>query len=195
MIWFTSDLHLGHNNINRLCNRPYATIDEMNEAIISNWNTWVQPEDTVYVLGDMCMGRINASLGLVKRLAGNIYLVPGNHDRVFSGYSKTYRVGEDYNIQDWIEKYESAGMTILPENPVYTASNGMRFQLSHFPYISEDLRDDRYNSYRPKDEGLWLIHGHVHNSWMKLDRQINVGVDVWQFRPVSESLLLRFVTE
>lgn len=193
--WFTSDLHLGHVKINSLCNRPFGTTNEMNETIINNWNEWVQPTDTVFMLGDICMGTIDTTLGLISQLKGNKYLIPGNHDRVFSGYATEYKNKKPHDMRHWINKYEMAGMMILPENPIYVANNGLKIQLSHFPYMSEDLRDDRYNAYRPKDEGLWLLHGHVHNSWMKLDRQINVGVDVWQFKPVSEHTLLRLMTE
>lgn len=50
MMFFTSDLHLGHRNIIRLCNRPFATIEEMDEALIRNWNAKVTNGDTIYIL-------------------------------------------------------------------------------------------------------------------------------------------------
>lgn len=52
MIFFTSDLHFGHSNIVRMCDRPFATIEEMDEQLIRNWNRKVHKCDTVYILGD-----------------------------------------------------------------------------------------------------------------------------------------------
>ena len=52
-IFFTSDLHFGHKNIIRFDNRPFSTVEEMDEALIRNWNAKVSDEDTVYVLGDI----------------------------------------------------------------------------------------------------------------------------------------------
>ena len=52
--WFTADTHLGHQNIIKYCNRPFKTLDEMDTAIIRNWNERVDPDDTVLVLGDFC---------------------------------------------------------------------------------------------------------------------------------------------
>ena len=53
MIFFTSDLHLGHENCIRLCNRPFSSIEEMDETLIENWNYKVTGKDTVYILGDL----------------------------------------------------------------------------------------------------------------------------------------------
>jgi calcineurin-like phosphoesterase family protein len=59
----------------------------------------------------------------------------------------------------------------------------------HFPYRGDSHDQDRYVEHRPVDEGAWLLHGHVHERWRVLDRMINVGVDVWDYRPVSEATL------
>ena len=52
-IYYTSDLHLGHKNIIRLCNRPFGSIEEMDNLLIERWNKKVKKEDTVYILGDL----------------------------------------------------------------------------------------------------------------------------------------------
>lgn len=55
MIWFTSDLHLGHANILKHCARPFASIQEHDAALIARWNAKVRLDDTVYVHD--CIGR------------------------------------------------------------------------------------------------------------------------------------------
>lgn len=83
MIFFTSDCHFNHQNIleyekeSRGC---FSTIEEMNEQIIYNWNKKVSKNDTVYILGDMFMGGLDAIDEIMPRLKGKKILIRGNHD-------------------------------------------------------------------------------------------------------------------
>ncbi len=52
MVYFISDTHFGHRNVLKLCNRPFETIEEMNETIIANWNSRVSGNDTVFIVGN-----------------------------------------------------------------------------------------------------------------------------------------------
>ena len=56
MVWFTADFHLGHSNIIRYCERPFASAAEMDEEILVRMNECVKPDDELYFLGDFCMG-------------------------------------------------------------------------------------------------------------------------------------------
>lgn len=76
MIWFDSDKHFGHNNIIPYCKRPWATVPEMDEAMVELWNQHVKPDDTVYHLGDWAFHNYER----IGQLNGNILSVPGNHD-------------------------------------------------------------------------------------------------------------------
>lgn len=78
-IWFTSDTHFGHTNIISYCNRPFSSVEEMNEALIKNWNDRVGHDDIVFHLGDFSFER-NAA-GTAARLSGKKHLIRGNHDR------------------------------------------------------------------------------------------------------------------
>jgi len=78
-----SDLHLDHKNIIKFCDRPFKNVDEMNEAIVKNWNKTVGKEDTVFYLGDMSYGKGSRRAGYwLKQLNGNIVFIRGNHERL-----------------------------------------------------------------------------------------------------------------
>lgn len=180
MIWFTSDTHFGHERIIELCNRPFATVDSMNAALIANWNATVDPEDIVYHLGDAVMGTFAENVQILGRLNGNIRLVPGNHDRVSSAYHAKPAARERF-----AQMYLDQGVMLMDEwLTVYNHHTG-QIDMSHYPFT-----DERYPELCPEDFGQWLIHGHVHDEWQINGRQINVGVDVWEFRPVSLNTIL-----
>lgn len=83
-IFFISDTHFCHQNIIEYCNRPFATTDDMNEAMIENWNTVVKPQDHVWHLGDVGMGFKNEAefAAVLRRLNGHKRLTVGNHDKI-----------------------------------------------------------------------------------------------------------------
>jgi calcineurin-like phosphoesterase family protein len=80
-IYIISDSHFNHTNILKYANRPFTTIEEMNEAIISNWNKKVGKNDTVLHLGDFALGKKTELMAVKDRLNGHIILINGSHDR------------------------------------------------------------------------------------------------------------------
>jgi calcineurin-like phosphoesterase family protein len=177
--WFTSDLHFGHANIIRYCARPYADVDEMDRDLVARWNDTVAPDDEVWVLGDVAMGRLDESLRLISRLAGTKLLVPGNHDRCWPGRGES--------AAGWAARYREAGFTeVLPEQVDLTVA-ARPAHACHFPYHGDSHDEARFEGHRPVDDGLLLLHGHVHTRWRVEGRQVNVGCDVWGYRPVAEA--------
>ena len=75
-VYFTADMHFDDDNIRRYENRPFDTAGEMNEAIIANWNSTVDEDDEVFVVGDV------GNIGYISRLKGKKYLIKGNHDKL-----------------------------------------------------------------------------------------------------------------
>lgn len=63
---------------------------------------------------------------------------------------------------------------------------GLTVVACHLPYRGDSHDQDRYVTHRPMDNGSWRLHGHVHGRWQLRDRMINVGVDVWDYKPVAE---------
>jgi calcineurin-like phosphoesterase family protein len=192
--FFTSDLHLGHLKANELCSRPYGSVEEMNYDLIARHNSVVQPDDMVYYLGDMCMGKLEDSLPMLNRLNGNRMLILGNHDRP----SIAYHHKTPEARAKWNERYCEYFSVMFErfELPILQGGDES-ILLSHFPYNDPDFKDHeyegRYASLLPENQGQWLIHGHVHGSWRVKGRQINVGVDAWNGYPVSLETILDIV--
>ena len=82
MIYFISDTHFNHNNIIKYCNRPFKSINEMNQTIINNWNKTVKADDEIYHLGDLVLGKKEEMYNTVSNLNGKKYLIRGNHDKL-----------------------------------------------------------------------------------------------------------------
>jgi calcineurin-like phosphoesterase family protein len=176
--WFTSDLHLGHANIIRYSGRPFVDVDEMHKALTDRWNANVQPDDTVWVLGDVALGRIDDVLPMVGALHGRKHLLAGNHDRCWAGHGS--------RADGWTERYLQAGFAEVHQGKTRVPVCGRSLLACHFPYRGDSHDRDRYVEERPTDSGEWLLHGHVHERWRQRGRMINVGVDAWHQQPVSE---------
>lgn len=135
---------------------------------------------------------------MLRRIAADVVLVGGNHDR-FHPYNGRKAEG-------WSERYlELTGaVRIEPLTSALTLTNGTEVTVSHFPYADPVPRprtlrsgkvvaNDKFAEWRPSDDGGWLVCGHVHGAWRQHGRQINVGVDAWAGRPVSEETLVELI--
>ena len=181
--FITSDLHLSHNNIWKpdYASRPVSSTEEMNEMLISNWNEVVSQNDTVYVLGDVCMGKIAESLPLCDLLQGHKVLVFGNHDRMF-------RPKNDNQFHKWMTEYSQYFESITNEM-VWND----RLLFNHFPYTGDHTPEVRYLEERPVNQGLWLCHGHTHQKeFVSGPRQIHIGVDasIADYAPIPMDLVI-----
>ncbi len=173
MIWFTSDLHFGHKGILDYCKRPFASLDEMHDTLIKRWNECVRPEDTIYVCGDMALCPFRDFEPIGKQLNGQKYLIRGNHD----GYSEG--------------QYAKVGFTVFHELKMKLA--GQMVRLSHYPYALPWYKrpfafksELRFMEKRPpRIDGEVLMHGHTHTTYRQADNRIHVGVDAWDYYPVS----------
>ena len=179
-IWYTADTHFGHANIIKHCNRPFETVEEMDEALIEKWNSLVGSNDIVYHLGDVGMGSDTHTLECVGRLNGRKRLIYGNHDSVHPRHRKAAP-----RQRQWMKFFESINAFDMHKIA------GREVMLSHFPYAGDHTDEDRMSPWRLRNEHRFLLHGHVHDAWILEEGQYNVGVDVHDFLPVS----LEHVTE
>lgn len=170
-LFFTSDIHFFHRNIIDYCNRPWDTVEEMNEGIIRNWNSVVRHDSTVFIIGDLAMGGRSKGPLLAKilaRLNGNKYLVPGNHD--------TYVLESPECLEH---------ITVLPQLyeiriPDPDAKKGrQRVVLCHYAM----------KVWNRSHHGTWHLYGHSHHT-MPPDYNIkafDVGIDGpgYDYKPLS----------
>ena len=98
--FYISDLHFGHANILHFDNRPWLNTDDMEKALISNWNKVVTKQDTVYILGDFCWGKENDWIEILEQLNGNKVLIKGNHDITPQKSKKYFQDVKDYKEID-----------------------------------------------------------------------------------------------
>jgi calcineurin-like phosphoesterase family protein len=180
VLYFTSDHHFWHTNIIRYCNRPFGSVEEMNEVLIQKWNDLVGPEDEVYYLGDFSVAARPVEV-YTTRLNGIKFLIPGNHDFCHS-YHKRSRTPEHH--ARWIQQYQDWGWTVLPEQMLLMIPDLGEVKLCHLPY-NMNFEGDKYAKWRPHDDGHWLLCGHVHDKWITMHKMINVGVDAWNLQPIS----------
>lgn len=91
-LFFTSDTHFFHEGIIKFCNRPFESVEEMNETLIRNWNETVPEDGTVFHLGDFAFGGWREWMSAYNRLNGKIYLILGNHDMKNAKHALPYPV-------------------------------------------------------------------------------------------------------
>lgn len=171
-LFFTSDLHAHHSGIIQYCNRPFQSVEEMDETLIINWNNVVPKDGIVFVLGDFAMtSQINYIKSFVEKLNGTIYLIYGNHD---------YQNRLDRQVIKDIFGNRVMDVAELIIKDSELESGHCNLFISHYPHM-----------YWRK--GSFHLHGHVHSGPATDTSEkvpfhpmrYDVGVDNNDFTPVS----------
>ena len=157
-VWLTADTHFGHGGALGLFRRPFASVAEMDEAMVERWNERVSPADDVWHLGDFAVLSASAAREgradeLLARLNGTKRLIAGNNDdgtRALDGWAESLDYAE----------------TVLDGVPVVLCHYALRV-------------------WRGQHKGAWNLHGHSHGRLKPLTRQRDVGVDAWDFAPAT----------
>ena len=163
-VFFTSDTHFYHGNVIRFCNRPFENVEMMNETIISNWNNTVGLDDTVFHLGDFCLGGSAEWTKILDRLNGKIYLILGNHDL----------------------KNLRQGILIGVTMQMHIEVDKQKIYLNHYPFLCFD------GGYKDVWQLFGHVHTRPSNTGIDAGRlqylfptQLDVGVDNNNFTPLS----------
>lgn len=155
-VFFTSDTHFGHARIIELCNRPFKSVEEMDEEMIARWNKIVRPQDTVMHIGDFCMGNGEEASQYLRRLNGHIHLVWGNHDK------PQVRL-----LDTWMTSGPLVEMSL----------DGYRLTFCHYAMRV-------WNKSHREDGRSLMLFGHSHGMLPGTKQSADVGVDCWDFHPV-----------
>lgn len=178
--YWTADWHLGHGNIIGYCKRPFTSIEHQTERIIAEANMRVKHDDVLVHVGDFCTrGKAAGVEGLrlsyrhyVEQLNGTVVLTEGNHD----GQNKTKTV--------------ATHMVVKIGNYVAFVSHYPTDAICHSPSLIDWVSQNCD----------FAICGHVHEKWKTMKHHvthgtkpllnINVGVDRWKYRPISDDEVL-----
>jgi calcineurin-like phosphoesterase family protein len=160
LTFFWSDTHFNHAGIITYCARPYQTTEEMDDDLVSRWNSVVGRKDTIYHLGDFAYSKGDHNLTrLFSRLNGHKHLIVGNHDEKNPKVLKL----------DWTS-VSLLGMV---------KESGMRAVVCHYPL----------ESWRGSWRGALMLHGHCHGTLKRvIPHRFDVGVEVRPY-PVAFEVL------
>ena len=170
MLYYTSDLHLGHKNIIDYEHRPFKDVDDMTEGLIKRWNDKVKSDtDITFILGDFAFKNsyMNKAkiLECFRRLRGVKIMIPGNHD--------------NYLTKDFIEEISiDDNNTYVIQRDIHEIYDEKRIViLCHYPI-------EEWNG---KYHGTYHVHGHIHSRDIiqHIPKRFNCGVDVRNFEPVT----------
>ena len=197
-LYFTSDWHIGHKNIRRLANRPFDDDFIMHETLIRNYQEIITDDDVIYFLGDIAWN-YQSLPALLQRLPGMKHLIVGNHDKCFKEmHSPISTSGKPINTNKYRDYYLRAGFESVNTTGSAILIGKHHVLLNHFPYRIEPKPtdyDDRYWDKRLPFSDAWLIHGHIHNKGFMKARQVNISVEMWDYKPVSEYDISRLIEQ
>lgn len=144
-VFFIADTHFGDTAILAYENRPFASVQEMDEALIANWNDAVSAEDTVFLLGDFSRYASETNKAICARLHGHKLLVLGNHDTDgeqtyldcgFESVSRYPIIYDGFWMLSHAPLYLNANMPYanlfghVHQNPIYTDCSKQSFCVS-----------------------------------------------------------------
>jgi calcineurin-like phosphoesterase family protein len=154
-IFFTSDTHFGHAGARSLYRRPFDSVPDMDAAMCDRWNATVGPDDEIWHLGDFAVGLPAARMA---ELLGRL----NGRKHLITGNND---LPETTSLAGWSSVHPYAEIEV----------EGSRAVLCHYAF----------RTWRNMSRGWLNLHGHSHGRLAPLPRQVDVGVDAWDFRPVT----------
>jgi len=154
-VWFTADTHFGHGGALGRFRRPFGSVAEMDEATVARWNECVAADDVVWHLGDFAYRQT------AERMVALMQRLHGIKHLITGNND-----GPDtLRLAGWASVQAYAELELA----------GVRLVLCHYPF----------RTWNAMGKGAYNLHGHSHGQLGRMTRQVDVGVDVWDFRPVT----------
>lgn len=169
-IYFTSDLHFGHQKDFLYKPRGFNSLEKMEDYIVEKWNNKVTNNDDVYVLGDLMLMDDDHGLNLIKKLNGKLHIIFGNHDT-------DNRIIKYCGLDNIVE-------VCFAQRIRYKKYN---FYLSHYPTITTNIDD------RGLQKILINLHGHTHSKekfYNGIATIYNVSMDAHNCEPIEVEKIL-----
>ena len=167
---YTGDLHFGHRNCINFDHRPFKDIGDMDTTLIKLWNSRVDKDDDVWIVGDFCYRAGYQPNWYLRQLKGRKHLIIGNHDGVLFNDKSAYRYFETIDTMKMITDKDK------------------EIVLCHYP-----LAD-----WNKKFHGSWHIYAHIHNNttdayqyMCQQERALNAGCMINNYTPASFNELIR----
>lgn len=194
-LYFTSDLHFGHRNVIKFCERPFEDVKEMNKELIDRWNARVKPNDYIFVLGDtFWFNSRHDTLKIVSQLNGQMYFLLGNHDKASQFELCIEKLDNFHILSDIVQLSVDCGASDFLRSHfegLDSSTKWLGFCLCHYPLACYSGSGYRYQ-----------LFGHIHSRkdmpMMEFGRPIlinntrcmDVGVDRHDWAPVSVTEVL-----
>ena len=167
MIYYIGDMHLGHKNVIEYDDRPFLSVDEMDKALIDNWNNKVKDEDHVYIIGDFIYRSGYVASYYLKQLKGHKHLISGNHD---------LKTIEDAEAMTYFESVGKLG---------YIQDEGRDVVMCHYPMAE-------WNGCRREKKPSYHVYSHIHNRYNEVSKfmqgrenALNAGCMINNYEPCT----------
>lgn len=182
-LFFSSDPHYWHANVIKHANRPFSSVEEMNEELIRRWNERVTSRDIIYLLGDVFFCNKEEAMKIMARLNGQIHWIFGNHDA---------------KSRKWKDLTDMCAWTgDVKEIKVRDPDGEFRKNTEHppkKPYNKIRMFHEPIASWIGMHKGSWHLHGHSHGTYkIQHGKLLDVGVDVHNYAPISYQEVKRFM--
>jgi calcineurin-like phosphoesterase family protein len=160
-VLFTSDTHFGDPRALRIDRRPFSSLAEHDAALVQRWNDAVSPDDEVWHLGDFALSPTP------ERVQQLIDSLNGSKHLIIGNNDGPATIA----ARGWASVQHYAELTL----------DGTRLVMCHYPF----------RTWNRMGTGVLDFHGHSHGKLKPLPRQFDVGVDVFDYRPVGLATILQ----